>query len=342
MNFKATVKKYILTYKVPAVTSRAVMTEKETFILTVSDPDDPSRKGVGECGLFRGLSCDDIPEYEEMLNKVCKALRRGAQLPDLSRFPSILMGLETAMADFDNGGNFIPFPSEFTRGETSLITNGLVWISNPDQMVKSAMLKIKQGFRCLKFKIGSNNFKDELEVIARIRDVYSPDELTIRLDANGAFSGSTEALDKLCKLSRYGIHSLEQPVAKGRKRVMARVCALSPIPIALDEELIGVNPDNDAAKLLADLHPAYVILKPTLCGGFRGARQWIDAAADKGIGWWATSALESNIGLNAIAQWTATLGVGDQPQGLGTGQLYRSNFRTRLRLKGEQLIFRAK
>lgn len=342
MNFKATVKKYTLTYKVPAVTSRAVMTEKETYILTVSDPDNPTHKGVGECGLFRGLSCDDTPEYEDMLHKVCRALRRGGPQPDLSRFPSIRLGLETALADFENGGNFTPFPSEFTRGETALITNGLVWMSTPERMMKSAMLKIKEGFRCLKFKIGANNFKDELEVIARLRERYSPDQLTIRLDANGAFSGGTEALDKLCKLSRFGIHSLEQPVAKGRKRVMARVCALSPIPIALDEELIGLDPENQAAKLLEDVHPAYVILKPTLCGGFAGARQWIEAAADKGIGWWVTSALESNIGLNAIAQWTATLGVGDNPQGLGTGQLYRSNFRTRLRLDGEQLTFRVK
>lgn len=342
MNFKATVKKYTLTYKVPAVTSRAVMTEKETYILTVSDPDDPTHKGVGECGLFRGLSCDDTPEYEDMLHKVCKSLRRGFPYPDLRRFPSIRLGLETALADFKNGGNFTPFPSEFTRGETSIITNGLVWMSHPEQMMRSALLKIKEGFRCLKFKIGANNFKDELNVIARLREVYPPDQLTIRLDANGAFSGSREALDKLGKLAKYGIHSLEQPVAKGRRRVMARVCALSPIPIALDEELIGLDPESQAAKLLAEIHPAYVILKPTLCGGFAGARQWIEAAADKCIGWWVTSALESNIGLNAIAQWTATLGVGDTPQGLGTGQLYRSNFRTRLRLDGEQLTFRVK
>lgn len=324
----------------PAVTSRGALTVKETYFIILTDPSRPGVTGVGECALFRGLGSDDRPGYASKVKEVCRALSSGTPLPDLGPWPSIRFGVETALASFEAGGNGQVFSSPWTQGiGPGLRINGLVWMDTPDRMEAAAFAKAEAGYDCIKFKIGACDFGAELRMIERLRRRYGPGRLEIRLDANGAWRDDTEALTRLRALAPLDIHSLEQPVKARHEEMMRAVIASSPVAIALDEELIGRDPVSEAPALLDFLRPAYIILKPSLCGGFAGAGTWIEAARSRSIGHWATSALESNIGLNAIAQWTARAGLPDMPQGLGTGALYLNNIPSPLFLDGQYLRF---
>ncbi len=328
--------KYILDFRFTAITSRDRMNRKETFYIKIFNEDTPEIFGIGECALFRGLSCDDRPDYQIMLETVCRNIDRyAADTALLADYPSIRMGVETALHDLRNGGRRIIYPSPWTAGEKEIVINGLIWMGDKSLMAERIKAKVNEGFHCIKLKIGGINFNDELDLLRLIREIC-PD-VQLRLDANGAFHPET-ALRQLEQLAEYRIHSIEQPIRQGQWKEMARLCRLAPIPIALDEELIGINRGERKIEMLEAIHPQYIILKPTLCGGFAGSDEWIRLAEERNIGWWATSALESNIGLNAISQWVATHDP-EMPQGLGTGQLYHNNIPSPLRLDGERLSY---
>lgn len=324
----------------PAVTSRGALTVKETYYIGLTDTSRPGVEGIGECALFRGLGCDDRPGYAGIVQQVCDAFNYSRELPDLTAWPSIRFGVEMAVQSLRAGGNGIVWPSDWSRGTGAGIKiNGLVWMDSPDRMELTAIAKAESGYDCIKFKIGACDFNAEVRMIERLRRSYGPESVEIRLDANGAWRDDDEAITRLRRLALLDIHSLEQPVKAHNEEMMQCVVANSPIPIALDEELIGRNPDTEAAPLLDFIRPAYIILKPSLCGGFSGAERWIAEANRLGIGSWATSALESNVGLNAIAQWTARNGIPAMPQGLGTGALYLNNIESPLRLDGQYLRY---
>lgn len=324
----------------PAVTSRGALREKETYYIRLTDPERPGAEGIGELALFRGLGADDRPDYAAQAETVCRAINAGEPLPDLAEWSSIRFGLETAMAMLASSSPGILCPSPWTAGESDGIRiNGLVWMDSPERMEAAAREKVEAGWDCIKFKIGACDFSAEERMIERIRRIAGPERLEIRLDANGAWRDDSEALARLRRLALLDIHSLEQPVRARQEEMMAAITANSPIPIALDEELIGRNPSRDAEVLLDTIRPAFVILKPSLCGGLSGAEAWIRAAEARGIGYWATSALESNVGLSAIAQWTARNGIPAMPQGLGTGLLYLNNIPSALRLDGQRLRY---
>lgn len=331
---KASYQRYILNFKQPSGTSRGILKTKETFFLKI---EDGINFGIGECGLFRGLSADDRPDYEEKLQWVCKNISLGKERlwEELLAFPSIQFGLETAFQSLGAKNSFELFPSEFTEGEASIAINGLIWMGEKEFMKKQINEKLHQGFRCLKLKIGAIDFNTELELLKHIRNEFSIDDLEIRVDANGAFQPK-DALEKLKWLSDFELHSIEQPIKQGQIHEMAALCKKTPLPIALDEELIGVFGVTKRQELLPIIKPQYIILKPSLVGGFLGSQQWIDAAEKNGIGWWITSALESNIGLNAIAQWTFLKNT-TMPQGLGTGSLFTNNIPSPLKVTGEKL-----
>lgn len=333
---KAEYCRYNLIFKQPAVTSRAVMHDKLTYFIRVFDDRNPEKFGLGECALFEGLSCDDVPDYEARLAEVCRDIVsvRPSRLAD---FPSIRFGVETALCDLKNGGFRKPFPSAWTDGREKIPINGLVWMGTAEEMSRRVDDKIASGFRCIKLKIGGVMFDDELAILRRIRSEHSPAELEIRLDANGAFTPGN-ALERLQDLSQFSIHSLEQPIKAGQWEAIAEICRKSPIPIALDEELIGLNNQNIRREMMQAVRPQYVILKPALIGGLQAAQEWIDLADESNAGWWATSALESNVGLNAIAQWVVSRGF-EMPQGLGTGALYVNNIPSPVRQIGDGLIY---
>lgn len=327
-----------LVFHEPAITSRAVMNDKETYFIRISDESRPGIYGIGECALFRGLGADDTPDYEERLAAVCADISRHgltAVLPDDSS--SIRFGVETALADLRHGGRRLLWPCAWTEGKTAIPINGLVWMGTRDRMLERIDEKIAAGFRCIKLKIGGIGFDEELDLIRHIRDRYTPDALELRLDANGAF-GPADAMDYLRALAPYGVHSIEQPIRAGQLEAMAEICRTSPIPVALDEELIGCRGTQEKTALLDAIRPQYIILKPSLCGGFAASEEWIRLAVERRIGWWATSALESDIGLNAIAQWCASMNT-VIPQGLGTGRLYTNNIPSPLRQVGDGLRY---
>lgn len=332
---KAEYFKHILKFKRPGGTSRGVLLEKETFILEISDD---GKKGVGECAVFRGLSFDDRPDYEEKLHWLCENIQMDAGFlhEELKEFPSIWFGYEQAVLNLRHGGK-IYFPGEFTAGESPITINGLIWMGNVDYMQEQIQDKLDQGFHCIKLKIGVN-WNAEYEVLQQLRQKFSKDVLELRVDANGGFTAD-EAKTVLQQLADLQIHSIEQPIKAGNHKEMAVLCAETPIPIALDEELIGIVDFNDKKLLLETLKPQYIILKPSLVGGFSGSDEWISLAENQNIGWWITSALESNIGLNAIAQYTFTK-KNPMPQGLGTGALFTNNFQSDLDLRGELLYFK--
>jgi o-succinylbenzoate synthase len=334
---KAYYKKYILKFKTPGGTSRGVLRQKETWFLIL---EDKNKFGIGECGLFRGLSADDVPNYEDTLEWVCNNIDTGLDdlLTHITKFPSIQFGLEQAFKSLASTNPFVLFPSAFTNDNQPLPINGLIWMGEPSYMRDQIVQRIEEGFRCIKLKIGAIDFDVELELLASIRERYSEDEIEIRVDANGAF-GHEEALNKLTCLAELGIHSTEQPIKPGALSVMANLCEQSPIPIALDEELIGVHGETNKRELLQIIKPQYIILKPSLVGGFKGSGEWINLANSLGIKWWITSALESNIGLNAIAQWTYTLS-NQMPQGLGTGSLFTNNFECPLEVQQGNLYYK--
>ncbi len=336
---KGAFQKYTLHFKQPGGTSRGVLTEKTSWFITVWDTDNPAVKGIGECGFLRGLSIDPEARIETMLKKVCADPENEEWLQGaLDEFPCIRFGLEQALLDLRQGGKRILFPSPFTEGKKAIPINGLIWMGTPAEMQAQVRQKLESGFACLKLKIGAIRFEEELKILQEIRRRFSPSELEIRVDANGAFS-EKEVFSKLEQLAPLALHSIEQPVAAGQWELMQRVCAASPLPVALDEELIGISQKEEKQQLLYTLKPQYIILKPSLTGGFQSSHEWITAAQQQGIGWWITSALESNVGLNAIAQWTFTL-QNPMPQGLGTGQLFVNNFSAPLEVKQGFLHYR--
>lgn len=312
------------------------MTEKPTFLIKLYDERQPEIYGIGEAGVFPGLSPEADGNYVNKLIELLANIAIGRPT-DLSRHPSIQSGLEQAIRDFTGGCRGIYFPSAFTQGESEITINGLIWMGDLDTMMSRVEEKLALGFHCLKLKIGAIDWQKELEMIRLIRNRYSENELQIRVDANGAFS-PYEALGRLRQLAELGIHSIEQPIRAGNPELMATLCRESPLPIALDEELIGKFTSEEKRATIETIRPAYIILKPSLIGGFSGAQEWIGLAEEAGVRWWVTSALESNVGLNALAQWTANLGV-TMPQGLGTGGVFTNNFTTPLSLHGEKLSY---
>lgn len=328
--------KYILNFKRPSGTSRGVMTEKETWFIIL---EQNGKKGIGECGILRGLSIDDRPDYEEKLKWTCANIHLGKDLlwDALLEFPSIQFGVEMAFLSLASETPFLLFPSSFTNGTKSIEINGLVWMGEEAFMKQQIEEKLAEGFRCVKLKIGAIDFDKELQLLRFIRQYFTPEQVEIRVDANGAFS-LNEALFKLNQLSEFEIHSIEQPIQKKHTDSMAELCKMTPFPIALDEELIGVFTAAKKEELLVKIKPQYIILKPSFVGGFRGSQEWISLAEKHNIGWWITSALESNIGLNAIAQWTFLLN-NSMPQGLGTGGLYTNNFDCPLLVSQGQLWY---
>ncbi|MBW2962048.1 o-succinylbenzoate synthase [Mesonia aestuariivivens] len=329
---KATYKKYILNFKRPSGTSRGVLTTKETWFIILKDGE---QFGIGECGILRTLSIDDRPDYEEKLKWVCENIHLSKEelLAELTEFPSIQFGLEMALKSFEAIHPFQLLPSKFTKGEDKIPINGLIWMGEEKFMHEQIQQKLEQGFSCIKLKIGAIDFEKEIALLQSIRKKYTATQIELRVDANGAFSAE-QALEKLQRLSELNLHSIEQPIKQGQHQVMANLCQHTPLPIALDEELIGVFSVTKKEELLQTIQPQYIILKPSLIGGFRGTQEWIDLAEKYNIGWWITSALESNIGLNAIAQFTYTKQT-NMPQGLGTGSLYTNNIESPLAVKGE-------
>ncbi len=325
---------YILNFKFPAGTSRGILTEKPTFFIKVFDEADPLKFGIGECSVFPGLSPEADGNYGYKLIELLANMALGKET-DLYGYSSIVFGLEQALRDFAGGCRHIYFPSEFTQGHQTIEINGLVWMGDFDEMIERIDEKVEKGFHCIKLKIGAIDWKKEVDMIEYIRKKYSDSTLQIRVDANGGFT-MDNALPRLKRLADLGVHSIEQPIPAGMPELMAFLCQVSPLKIALDESLIGVYGKENKENLLDTVNPTFVILKPSLCGGFSGAEEWIRLAEERGIGWWVTSALESNVGLNAFAQWTATLKT-TIPQGLGTGALYTNNFECPLRLESDQL-----
>ena len=326
----------------PAGTSRGIYTERKSWMLEMTNDDLPGRKGIGECAPLPELSCDDIPEYEKTLRAVCDRFEQEGAIdyPMMRPYPSMLFGLETALLNLQSGSEIL-FDNDFSRGKVGITINGLVWMGDYDTMLRRIEEKLQQGFHCIKLKIGAIEFEKELDMVKRIRERFSHHEVQLRVDANGGFTFD-EALYKLELLAQYAIHSIEQPIKAKQWGYMAELCRESPLPIALDEELIGINIPEMKAHVLNIIKPAYIVLKPSLHGGMKGVREWVDIANRQGIRSWITSALESNVGLNAVAQLAADIygTSGIMPQGLGTGQLFTDNIPMRLEVKGEKLYIK--
>jgi o-succinylbenzoate synthase len=331
MSLQASVQKKVFHFSFEARTSRGAMKEKISWFISIWDTLSPEVKGIGECGPLPGLSIDHLPELPEIIerfinkfNEVSPEINPGFGLAELyheitvclgeeiNKYPSILFAFETALLDLFNGGQRLIFKNSFVGG-TPIPINGLIWMGGLDFMLQQIELKIRDGFTCLKLKVGGINFEKECDILHYIRRKYFREKITIRLDANGAFKPA-DALYKLKELAKFDIHSIEQPI-KSNQAEMAELCSTSPIPIALDEELIGIKSRQEKEEMLSALKPQYIILKPSLHGGLQGCAEWIQLAENQNIDWWITSALESNIGLNAIAQFTAQYNT-KLPQGL--------------------------
>lgn len=332
---KASFKKYTLQFKQPSGTSRGVYTTRDVWYIFLNDG---TYTGIGECAPLPDLSNESPRQMSRKLLQVCDEINYFTQLPeDLNLWPSIRFGLESALLDLKNGGQQILYPSAFTQGQQGIPINGLIWMGSSEFMKQQIRAKLDAGFSCIKMKIGAIDFDTELSLLREIRQEFSPKDITLRVDANGAWRYQT-ALENLKRLSELHIHSIEQPIETGRWEEMTLLCRQSPVPVALDEELIGVFTTKEQEQIARQIHPAYFILKPSLHGGLKGCQRWIDLAADNNIGWWITSALESNIGLNAIAQWTFQLGITTE-QGLGTGQLYTNNIHSPLHIQKDRLWY---
>ena len=326
----------LLHFKQPAGTSRGVYTTRRIWLLTV---EHDGRTAIGECAPLPQLSCDDIPDYEAVLRRFCDIIEATGAIPydEMRNYPSMLFGVETALAQLSRTDGLL-YDTPFSHGEEGIPINGLVWMGTHDEMLSRLKEKLALGFRCVKLKIGAIDFAKELDLIQHIRKHFSREEVELRVDANGGFTPDV-ALERLQELARYDIHSIEQPIMAHQWSEMAQLCQLSPLPIALDEELIGVNSTDEKICLLDTIKPQYIILKPSLHGGVAGTREWIALANERGIGSWITSALESNIGLNAIAQLAANI-YGSKitmPQGLGTGMLFTDNIPMPLEIRNDCL-----
>ncbi|MDA0176748.1 o-succinylbenzoate synthase [Mesoflavibacter profundi] len=333
---KANYYKHILNFKVPSGTSRGILKTKETWYITITKDD---KKGIGEFGILRGLSADDRPDYETQLKYTCQNIEKGLDVlyKENEEFPSIQIGLEMAFKSLEANDPFILFPSNFTNGNDAIPINGLIWMGDKAFMNRQIKQKIADGFDCIKMKIGAIDFQTELDILKGIRQNFSESDIEIRVDANGAFS-TDSALEKLKRLSDFQLHSIEQPIQPKQWEDMAKLCENTPLPIALDEELIGVFNDETKQILLNTINPQYIILKPSFIGGFKGSDTWISLAEKQNIGWWITSALESNVGLNGIAQYTY-LKQNPMPQGLGTGSLFTNNITAPLQVKNGTLQY---
>lgn len=332
-----------LHFKQPAGTSRGVYTTRQSYYLTITDDNCPGIKGVGECATLPDLSCDAVPEYNKILKDICLMVEQTGKIPyDILRpYPSILFGLEMAFAQLDANGSTRLYDTPFGRGEEGITINGLVWMGTFEDMYSRLEAKLKAGFHCVKLKIGAIDFDKELDLIKHIREAFDKNTIELRVDANGGFTPDN-AMERLEALAQYDIHSIEQPIKQHQWKDMARLCKETPLPIALDEELIGVNVKSMKEYLLDSIRPQYIILKPSLHGGMYGCDEWIQLAKERGIGSWITSALESNIGLNAIAHYCAkTYGPSvSMPQGLGTGQLFTDNIAMPLVIDGDKIWYR--
>lgn len=333
---KASYFKHTLKFKRPSGTSRGVLKTKESWFIKIETED---KFGIGECGLLKGLSIDRVDDYEDTLKWVCEHIHLGLEklYSELNDFPSIQFGLEMAYESFSSADPYLLFPSKFTDGKQGMKINGLIWMGEKSYMKSQIQEKIQQGFSCIKLKIGAIDFESELELLKYIRSEFSATDIELRVDANGAFAPD-DALDKLNRLSEFNLHSIEQPIAQGHWQDMAELCDKTPLPIALDEELIGLKDVTIKQKALLTIQPQFIILKPSLIGGFQGAREWITLANESNTDWWMTSALESNIGLNAIAQFTF-IQNNSMPQGLGTGGLYTNNIESPLEIEGEKIMY---
>ncbi|MCK9269814.1 MAG: o-succinylbenzoate synthase [Bacteroidales bacterium] len=336
---KAWFKKYQLRFHRPAGTSRGVMNTRDGWFIFIKN-DHSDYIGIGEIAPLPNLSCDDRPDLESKIDEVCRDINNYKfwLCEGLQDFPSVRFGLETALLDLKNGADRVLFPSEFTAGKAGIPINGLIWMGDTKYMQEQLAQKIEQGFRCIKLKIGAIDFDKELQLIAALRKQYDAAAIEIRVDANGAF-GVADATGKLQQLARLDVHSIEQPVRQGQWPLMAELCRNSPVPVALDEELIGINAFAKKENLLDTLQPQYIILKPSLHGGMAGCDEWISLANQRNIGWWITSALESNVGLSAIAQYTFRKNV-TIPQGLGTGQLFTNNIPSPLEIASGALFYK--
>ncbi len=333
---KAKYQKYILEFKQASGTSRGVLRTKETYFIHLSED---GKEGIGECGLFRGLSVDDTPNYESKLQWVCEHIHIGKEelLSALCAYPSIQFGIEQAFLSLESHNSFELFDTSFVHKKTPIEINGLIWMGEIDFMERQIEEKLAQGFKTIKLKIGALDFEKECALLSGIRERFTADEIELRVDANGAFAPQV-ALSKLERLAKFELHSIEQPIRQGQVAAMNQLCKQTPLPIALDEELIGLFDKASKRKLLEEVQPQYIILKPSLIGGIQGSMEWIELAEEYDISWWITSALESNIGLNAIAQWTSTLQT-TMPQGLGTGGLFVNNLMAPLELKNGALYY---
>lgn len=336
--FKIDIIPYTLLFKRPAGTSRGVYTDHNVWYIIIKNMKNSTQFGIGECAPLKDLSSDYDKEYEYHLRKFCKNIeeKQSIDVSPLRDFPSILFGLETAMRQY-NRQSWQLWDSPFSRGEEGILINGLIWMGSFPEMKQGVESAIDKGFRCIKLKIGAIDFDKEVELLSLIRKKHSAKEIEIRVDANGGFTPS-DALEKLNVIKDFEIHSIEQPIKPGNWDEMFYLCRNSPIPIALDEELIGINDFEEKQRLLSNIRPQFIILKPSLHGGISGCEEWISIAEAKGISYWITSALESDIGLNSISQWASTLN-NQIPQGLGTGSLYSNNVPMPLYIKGERLWF---
>ena len=332
---KATVHPYLLNFKQPAGTSRGILRTKESFFLRIEDAGSPFGIGLGEVGVLRGLSVDDVPELESQLVWTAKNIHLGLEeLYVRNRiFPSVQFALEQAFSHLQHG--FHHFETPFSSGEQGQSINGLIWMGSKEFMLDQIQRRLEEGFKTLKMKVGAISWADELTLLKGIRERFSASELILRVDANGAFDRSS-IVPVLNELAALEVHSIEQPLPPTDREGLPEICASSPVPIALDESLIGVFSAFEKELLLDAVQPQYIILKPSFIGGWRGADEWIDCANARGIDWWATSALESTVGMNAIAQWTATKQL-HLPQGLGTGSLYTNNIPGPLEVKNGEL-----
>ena len=327
-------------FKQPAGTSRGIYTTRHSYFVTVWNECDPTVQGIGECAPLPDLSCDAIPDYADILHRVCRQVEEEGAIPfdELRPYPSILFGLECACAQLEAHGSPLLFHTPFAEGKEGIPINGLVWMGSYDEMLGRLEAKLRAGFHCVKLKIGAIDFEKELDLIRHIRAAFSSAEVELRVDANGSFTPEN-VMAHLEALSQFDIHSIEQPIRQGQWREMTRLCQSSPLPIALDEELIGVNTLAGKCDMLDVVRPQYIVLKPSLHGGMHGCDEWIRQARARHIGSWITSALESNVGLNAIAHYAArTYGPHiTMPQGLGTGQLFTDNIDMPLHISGEHL-----
>lgn len=334
-DFKISIEEKTLHFLQPAGTSRGIYTTRTSWYVIITSAYDPEHFGIGECAPLPDLSCDASTDYRDRLEVLCRATEERGCLPRdlMTDKPSMAFGLETAWQHYISC-SWTLFDTPFSRGEVSIPINGLVWMGQYDEMLNRMEAKLSDGFRCVKLKIGAIDFDKEIDLIRIIREAFPADKVQIRVDANGAFTPEV-ALSRLETIAKYDVHSIEQPIRQGQWEQMAYITAESPLPIALDEELIGLHTKADRERLLDIVHPHFIVVKPSLHGGMEGTRQWIDIARRQNIGSWITSALESNIGLNAIAQLTSDIyGPGiNMAQGLGTGQLFSDNVELPHRLK---------